>query len=47
MIAALSTNSSDTLEAIEKEFRTAQARVKSNLELLPKTTAMRSFKPRP
>ncbi|MDE5455697.1 HAMP domain-containing protein [Bradyrhizobium sp. CSA112] len=40
MIAALSTNSGDTLETIGKEFRTAQARVKANLELLPKTTAM-------
>ena len=40
MIAALSTNSSDTLEAIGKEFRTAQQRVKANLDLLPKTTAM-------
>ncbi len=36
MIAALSTNSSDMLEATGKEFRTAQARVKSNLEALPK-----------
>jgi hypothetical protein len=40
MIAALSTNSGDTLETIQKEFRTAQARVKSNLDQLPKTTAM-------
>ena len=44
MIAALSTNSSDTLEAIEKEFRTAQARVKSNLDLLPNTTSMRAVR---
>ncbi len=36
MIAALSANSSDTLEAIEKEFKAAQAQVKSNLDLLPK-----------
>ena len=42
MIAALSTNNGDMLEATGKEFRTAQARVKSNLEALPKTTAMRS-----
>ena len=44
MIAALSANSSDTLEAIEKEFKATQARVKSNLDLLPKnsgTTALR------
>jgi len=43
MIAALSANSSDTLEAIEKEFKATQARVKSNLDLLPKnsgTTAL-------
>ena len=44
MIAALSTNNGDTLEAIAKEFRTAQARVKSNVELLPNTTAMRAVK---
>ena len=44
MIAALSTNNGDTLESIEKEFRTAQARVKANVELLPNTTAMRSVK---
>ena len=44
MTAALSANSSDTLEAIEKEFKASQARVKSNLDLLPKgsaTTALR------
>src|SRR5882724_13593995 len=35
MTAALSANSSDALEAIEKEFKETQARVKSNLELLP------------
>ena len=44
MIAALSTNSSDTLEAIGKEFRIAQQRVKSNVELLPKTTAMNAVR---
>ena len=45
MMSALSSDSSDTLEAIEKEFRTAQQRVKSNLDLLPKgsaTTALRN-----
>jgi methyl-accepting chemotaxis protein len=42
MIAALTTNSGDTLETIGKEFRTAQARVKSNAAALPKTTAMRA-----
>jgi methyl-accepting chemotaxis protein len=43
MIAALSSDSSDALEAIEKETRTAQQRVKKNLDLLPKsatTTAL-------
>jgi len=38
MIAALSANSSDTLEAIENEFKATQARVKSNLDLLPKNS---------
>lgn len=38
MIAALSANSGDTLDAIEKEFKAAQARVKSNLDLLPKNS---------
>jgi methyl-accepting chemotaxis protein len=36
MNAALSANSSDTLEAIEKEFKDTKARVKSNLDLLGK-----------
>ncbi|WP_291849812.1 methyl-accepting chemotaxis protein [Bradyrhizobium sp.] len=44
MIAALSANNSDTLEAIAKEFRVAQARVKSNLDALPKTTAMNAVR---
>jgi methyl-accepting chemotaxis protein len=35
MTAALTANNSDTLEAIEKEFKETQARVKSSLELLP------------
>jgi methyl-accepting chemotaxis protein len=39
MTAALSANSSDTLEAIEKEFKATQQRVKSNLDLLPKNSA--------
>ncbi len=38
MIAALSANSSDTLDATEKEFKAAQARVKSNLDLLPRNS---------
>ena len=44
MTAALAANSSDALEAIEQEFKATQARVKSNLDLLPKnpgTTALR------
>ena len=44
MAAALSANSSDTLEAIEKEFKAAQARVKSNLDLLPKNAANAALK---
>ena len=36
MNAALSANNSDTLEAIEKEFKDTKARIKSDLELLPK-----------
>ncbi len=40
MIAALSATSGATLDGIGKEFRTAQGRVKSNVESLPKTTAM-------
>jgi methyl-accepting chemotaxis protein len=38
MIAALSAGSSDTLEAIEKEFKATQARAKSNLDSLPKNS---------
>jgi methyl-accepting chemotaxis protein len=34
--AALSATSSDTLETIEKQFKDARERVKSNLEMLPK-----------
>jgi methyl-accepting chemotaxis protein len=43
MIAALSANNSDTLDAIETEFKDTQQRLKSNLDLLPKnsdTTAL-------
>jgi methyl-accepting chemotaxis protein len=43
MIAALSANSSDTLDAIEKEFKAAQERVKSNLDLLPKNAGTKSL----
>jgi methyl-accepting chemotaxis protein len=38
MTAALSANSSDALEAIQKEFKITQQRVKSNLDLLPKNS---------
>jgi methyl-accepting chemotaxis protein len=38
MTAALSANSSDALEAIGKEFKITQQRVKSNLDLLPKNS---------
>src|SRR5882762_4347450 len=43
MTAALSANSSDTLEAIEKEFKEIQARVKSNLEQLPKNAGTKAL----
>jgi methyl-accepting chemotaxis protein len=36
LAAALSANSSDTLEAIEKDFKATVERVKSSLEILPK-----------
>ncbi len=41
MIAALSANGSDTLEAIEKEFKAALPGVKSDLDLLPGNTALK------
>ncbi len=43
MNAALSANSSDTLEAIEKEFKDTRARVKSNLELLQKNSGTKAL----
>ena len=43
-MAALSATGSDTLEIIEKESRYAQTRVKSNIDLLPKTTAMNALR---
>jgi methyl-accepting chemotaxis protein len=36
LAAALSANNSDTLEAIEKDFKETVERIKSNLEMLPK-----------
>jgi methyl-accepting chemotaxis protein len=44
MTAALSADSSDTLEAIEKQFKDTQARVKSNLDLLPKNRGATALK---
>jgi len=43
MMAALTANSSDALEAIEKEFKDTQARVKANLELLPKNAGTKAL----
>lgn len=39
MMAALSAGSSDTLEAIEKQFKETRERVKSNLDMLPGNSA--------
>jgi hypothetical protein len=44
MTAALSADGSDTLDAIEKEFQQTQARVRSNLELLPKNNGTKALK---
>jgi methyl-accepting chemotaxis protein len=43
MTAALSANSSDTLEAIEKQFKATQERVKQNLDLLPKNSSTKTL----
>ncbi|WJR79063.1 HAMP domain-containing methyl-accepting chemotaxis protein [Bradyrhizobium sp. NP1] len=43
MTAALSANNSDTLDAIEKQFKETEAQVKSNLELLPKNSSNRAL----
>src|SRR3984957_7755076 len=43
MNAALSANNSDTLEAIEKEFKETKARLKSNFDLLPKNHENKSL----
>jgi methyl-accepting chemotaxis protein len=43
MTAALSANHGDTLEAIAKEFNANQARVKSNLDLLPKNSGTKAL----
>ena len=44
MMAALSANNSDTLEAIEKEFKATRDRVKSNLEDLPNMPSMQTVR---
>jgi len=44
MIAALSASSSDTIEAIEKEFKTVQARVKTELDSLATSSANNALK---
>ena len=43
MTAALTASNSDTLEAIEKEFKETQSRVKSNLETLPKNASTKAL----
>ena len=44
MMAALSADSSATLEATEKEFKATQARIKSSLDLLPGKAATAALK---
>jgi methyl-accepting chemotaxis protein len=44
MMAALSANNSDTLEAIEQEFKATRDRVKSNLEDLPNMPSMQAVR---
>jgi methyl-accepting chemotaxis protein len=44
MAGALSANSGERLDAIEKEFQLAQARVKTNLDLLPKNSGTVALK---
>jgi methyl-accepting chemotaxis protein len=43
MTAALSANTSDTLEAIEKQFKATEERVKLNLDLLPKNSSTKTL----
>ncbi len=43
LIAALSADGSDTLEAVEKEFKATQATVKSNLDMLPNNAGTRTL----
>jgi methyl-accepting chemotaxis protein len=44
MTAAFSANSSEGLEAIEKEFRAAQQQVKSTLDMLPKSSSLAALR---
>jgi methyl-accepting chemotaxis protein len=44
LAAALSASGSTTLDAIEKEFQATQARVKANLDLLPKNSGNTALK---
>ncbi|MGE5157542.1 MAG: methyl-accepting chemotaxis protein [Gemmatimonas sp.] len=44
MAAALSANSSDTLDDIQKNFKASQDKVHSNLELLPDTSGTKALK---
>src|SRR5262249_9884133 len=43
LIATLSANSSDKLDDIEREFKTAQGRVRSNLDLLPENQTTKAL----
>jgi methyl-accepting chemotaxis protein len=43
MTAALSATNSNTLEAIEQEFKQTEARVQSNLEMLPKNSGSKTL----
>src|SRR6202000_475108 len=44
MSAALSANSSDKLDDIEKEFKQAQGRLRSNLDLLPENAGTKALR---
>ncbi len=44
MAAGLSANNSDALETIQKEFKASQAKVKTNLELLPNSSGSKTLR---
>jgi methyl-accepting chemotaxis protein len=44
LVATLSANSSDKLDDIEKEFKTAQGRLRSNLDLLPENAGTKALR---